>query len=400
MINTVNSFRTSSRAPAKQPQVCVVGIGGGGCHALSAARFDDPSVKAVAVSTDQDTLSAAAAETHLQLGLKDLAGFGTGGDPDLGRLAATHDIEMIRGLFTDADVVVVVTCLGGGTGTGVAPVLLNAARESGAVTCCLATLPFAFEGGGRRKVAEAGLVELRGATDVLIALENDRLITATGSVRVFDAFQRADQVLGGAVAALWRMVAKPCFIGIDLADLQALGHLAGDGCSHFAHGEAVGRSRAVDAAEALVKSPLLEDAGILAKVAAAVVCVQGGPDLTLQEVDEAVRPIREKLPQDVDMLVGTIVDDGLEGGVRVALFASVRGRPIARGGRHARAARGAIRQHQGGEGPRQSKAKTRQAKLRLDAPDRRRFKDVEPTILNGEDLDIPTYIRRQLDVGR
>jgi cell division protein FtsZ len=397
VIKTTNSFKTISRAPTRQPRVCVVGIGGGGCHALAAARFDDPAVKAVAVSTDKATLSAAAAETHLQLGLKDLGGFGTGGDPDLGRLAATHDIEMIRGLFTDADVVVVMTCLGGGTGTGVAPVLLNAARESGAVTCCLATLPFAFEGGGRRKVAEAGLTELRGASDVLIALENDRLMNATGNVRVFDAFQRADHILGSALSALWRMVAKPCFVGIDLADLQELGHVAGDGCSHFAHGEAEGRTRAIDAAQALVKSPLLEDAGLLAKVAAAVVCVQGGADLTLQEVDEAVRPVREALPPEVEMLVGTVVDDALEGAVRVALFASVRGRPVAHSGRGTRAG---SRPRSRTTGPRPSKAQTRQAKLRLDAPDRRRFKDVEPTILNGEDLDIPTYIRRELDVGR
>ncbi len=399
MSETINSFKTISRTPSRRPRTCVVAIGGGGCHALSAAQFDDPAVTAVAVSTDKDTLTGAVAETHLQLGLKDLAGFGTGGDPDLGRLAATHDIEMIRGLFTDADVVIVLTCLGGGTGTGVAPVLLNAARESGAVTCSLVTLPFAFEGAGRRKVAEAGLPDIRGASDVLLVLENDRLMNATGQVRVFDAFQRADKILGGAVAALWRMVAKPCFVGIDLADLQELGHVAGAGGSHFAHGEATGRARAVEAAAALVKSPLLADTQILSKVAMAVLCIQGGPDLTLQEVEELVQPVREALPHEVDMRVATVLDDALTGAARVALFASVRGRPAART-RSPRGTRSPAGQHAGATGTRASKAKKRQAKLRLDAPDRRRFKDVEPTILNGEDLDIPTYIRRDVDVGR
>jgi cell division protein FtsZ len=306
---------------------------------------------------------------------------------------------MIQNLFEGAELAIVVTGLGGGVGTGAAPVVLKAAGDAGAATICLATVPFHFEGGHRRDRAEAAIVDLLGATDALIVVQNDRLMESVSKSAIAEALAEGDRVLGASLSCIWKLVAQPGCIRLDLGDLRRVVRSSGGMCT-IGYGEGTGRTRASKALSAILNGPLMDKGKVIADARSLLVSITGGPDLTLQEVGNIIDAIKKKAGEDAEIEVGTAVDKALQGRVLVAVIASELWRtpgeeppippePPAAPKPDKRAKRK----------PRRSR-KPEQADLELEPVGRGRFKDTEPTMLDGQDLDEPTFIRRGIRVER
>jgi len=378
----------STAAPAPQ-RVCVLGIGGGGCHAIDhvVGGVGGPSI--AAVNTDSRSLAQARAMTKVQLGADDSDGFGTGGDPDLGRLAAEHDVEMIRGLFTDTDVAVVVTCLGGGTGTGATPVVLDTARAAGVFTIVMATLPFGFEGDKRKARAEAGFRAVVDAADLVCVIQNDCLFEAVGESNLQEGFRKANEALAAGVCSLWQLLVQPALIGIDLADLRALAAHPGGYC-WFGFGSANGVGRAHTAVSTLLEGPVFEKGRTLRTGGTAVVCVAGSHDLTLLEVGDAMSTISNAVPDDCELTMGAVVNEAWSDRILISAFVADRKRSVPSMPRTTVTPSKGVRKRK----------QELQDKLKLDVSGKGRFKNVEATIMDGEDLDIPTFVRRGLQIEK
>ena len=371
-------------------RVCVLGVGGGVCRALNCVVGGAGGPSVAAINTDSQSLSESKAMTKIQIVIEDAYGFGAGGDPDLGKLAAEHDVEMMRGLFTDADVAIVVTCLGGGTGTGATPVVLDTARAAGVFTIVLATLPFAFESQKRKTLAEEGLRALVDAADVVSVIQNDHLLAGAGGENVKTSFAAADEMLAAGICSLWQLLAQPAFIGIDLADLSALVSRSGSACT-FGFGDATGVGRAQAATTALLEGPVLQKGRSLRTSGSAVVCVAGGHDLALAEVGDVMSAISKAAPADCDLMMGAVVNEQWRDRILVAAFVTDRKRTV-----------NAKPRSSTGTAPKGKRKRKQdlQDKLKLDVSGKGRFKNVEATIMDGEDLDIPTFVRRGLDIGK
>lgn len=347
-----------------------------------------------AVNMDARSLAACHAVTKVQIGVDDGGGFGAGGDPDLGKLAVEHDIEMIRGLFTDTDIVVVVTCLGGGTGTGATPVILDAARAAGVFTIVLATLPFSFEGAKRQTVAEAGMASLLKAADVVCGIRNDALFEASSGDDVKVAFTKADEMLGTGVYALWQMLVQPAFVGIDLADLQGVSSESG-GPAWFGFGSATGVGREQAAVKMLLKGAGLDKGRMLRDSDRAVVCVVGSHDLRLTEVSDVMSVLARETADTCALAMGTVINDKWRDRIMIAAFVADPRRAVPSATRPAKHSKTT-------SGHRRIRKRDRdlQNKLKLDVSGKGRFNNVEATIMDGEDLDIPTFIRRGLTLEK
>ena len=374
-------------------RVSVVGVGGGGCRAINHVGSGAGGPAIAALNTDSRSLAESRAATKVQIGVEDGEGFGAGGDPDLGKLAAEHDVEMIRGLFTDTDVAVIVTSLGGGTGTGATPVVLETAHAAGVFTIVLATLPFGFEGENRKAIADEGLRAIVGAADLVCAIPNDRLFEAVDAKEVKVAFKKADEMLAGGVCSLWQMLVQPAFVGIDLADLTALASRTGAAC-WFGFGEASGVGRAQTAVGALLDGPVLEKGRTLRTGGAALICVAGSHDLVLSEVGDVMTAISKEVPDDCDLTMGAVINEKWRDRILVSAFVADRKRVASSTGSKARAA---VPSPKGG---RKRKKRDLQDKLKLDVSGKGRFKNVEATIMDGEDLDIPTFVRRGIQIEK
>ena len=378
---------TSSPIPHR---VTVVGVGGGGCRAINHVGGGAGAPAIAAVNTDSRSLAESRAVTKVQIGVEDGEGFGAGGDPDLGRLAAEHDVEMLRGLFTDTDVAVVVTCLGGGTGTGSTPVVLETARATGVFTIVLATLPFEFEGEKRKSIADRGLQDAVTAADLVCVIPNDRLFDGVATKEMESAFKKADEMLASGIFSLWQMLVQPAFVGIDLADLSALA--ARSGACSFGFGNASGVGRAQDAVEALLNGPVLEKGRALRAGGAALVCVAGSHDMTLTEVGDIMTAIAKETSDDCDLKMGTVINEKWRDRVLVSAFIADRKRVASSTPRTAPPTPP--------KAGRKRKKRDLQDKLKLDVSGKGRFKNVEATIMDGEDLDIPTFVRRGISVEK
>jgi len=354
---------------------------------------------AVAVNTDASALAKSRATTKLQIGAGHTGGLGTGGDVSLGRLSARDDVEMIRGVFDDVDLGFLVVGLGGGSGTGAAPVVLGAACDAGAMTLCFATLPFEFEGAQRRTQADEAIDSIREACDALIVIPNDRLFESVGQTSVRAAFRKADEVLSAAICAIWKLIIHPGFINLDFADLKKVVQNSGGVCA-VGHGDGTGKNKAKAAVASLLKSPLLEHGEVIARARSLLVSIVGGPDLALKEIGDIMDALSSAASEGCHVSMGTVIDDGLGDRVTLTVLAAeewaVEPLPelaVSEPNAQAKSSTGPARRRRRRSGPRQTK-------LKLDLSGKGRFKNVEPTILDGEDLDIPAFLRRGISIEK
>ena len=307
-------------------RIKVVGVGGGGSNAVNrmvATGLD--GVEFIIANTDLQALRLNGAPNKLQIGQKLTKGLGAGADPNVGRQAALEDTEKLIEALDGADMVFVTTGLGGGTGTGAAPVIASLASELGALTIAVVTKPFKFEGKKRQSQAERGLEELRDCVDTVITIPNERLLaTIARTTSLTEAFTSADDVLRQAIQGISDLILVPGLINLDFADVKTI--MAGMGLAIMGTGLGEGEERAMAAANAAISSPLLEDASVKG-ARGVIINVTGGPDLSLIEVSEASAIIQEAAHEDANIIFGAVVDPKMEGRVKITVIATGFDRP-------------------------------------------------------------------------
>ncbi|MCO5186136.1 MAG: cell division protein FtsZ [Anaerolineae bacterium] len=315
-------------------RIRVVGIGGGGSNAVNRMiQAGVGGVDFIAVNTDSQALLLSDAPIRVQVGEKLTRGLGSGGDPIKGSKAAEESIDDLDEVLTGSDMVFVTAGMGGGTGTGAAPVIARVARESGALTIGVVTRPFTFEGSRRSKSAEAGIEQLREHVDTLIVIPNDRLLElADKRMSLTDSFAMADDVLRQGIQGISELITVPGLINLDFADVRAI--MADSGAALMAIGEGKGEDRARVAAEQAINSRLLDVTidgarGILFNVT-------GGPDLSLFEVNQAAAIIRETTHPDANLIFGAVIDEKMGDNIRITVIATgfdqqqIRRQPLSR----------------------------------------------------------------------
>jgi cell division protein FtsZ len=302
-------------------RITVFGVGGAGGNAVNnmiAAGLQ--GVEFVVANTDAQALSMSKARRIIQMGTRVTQGLGAGSQPEVGRAAAEEAIKAIRDHLTGSHMMFVTAGMGGGTGTGAAPVIAEAAREFGILTIGVVTKPFHFEGPRRMRLAEAGIAELQKVVDTLLVIPNQNLFRVAIEKTTFaDAFAMADQVLYSGVACITDLIVKEGLINLDFADVRTV--MREKGKAMMGMGEASGEKRVLTAAEAAISNPLIEDPSIK-RASGLLISITGGKDLTLFEVDEAATRIREEADQDANIIVGATFDESLEGVVRVSVVAT------------------------------------------------------------------------------
>jgi len=310
-------------------RIKVIGVGGGGSNAVNRmVQSGLTGVEFIVANTDRQALMHNTASVKLQIGSKLTKGLGAGADPNVGRAAALEDTEKILEALQGADMVFVTTGLGGGTGTGAAPVIASLASEIGALTVAVVTKPFKFEGKRRQMQAERGLQELKDAVDTMITIPNERLLTTVDKgTSMSDAFAVADDVLRQAIQGISDLILVPGLINLDYADVKTI--MSRMGLAIMGTGIASGTDRAKLAATAAISSPLLED-GNVHGARGVIINITGGPDLTLAEVSEASEIIHDAAHEDANIIFGAVVNPQMEGKVKITV--------IATGFDHARAA--------------------------------------------------------------
>ncbi|MEX2443538.1 MAG: cell division protein FtsZ [Alkalispirochaeta sp.] len=299
----------------------VIGVGGGGSNAVNRMiQAGLTNVEFVAVNTDLQALQSSQAELRVPLGTKITGGLGAGGKPDIGEQAALEDKEQIRSILEGADMVFVTAGMGGGTGTGAAPVIADISRNLGILTVAVVTKPFSFEGQRKSRLAEDGIARLRNAVDTLITIPNQHLLKIVEkNTPINDAFLIADDVLRQGVQGISDLITKDGMINIDFADVRTI--MSGQGDALMGVGTGDGDNRAVDAATNAINNPLLEDAHIEGanKI---LVNVSGGADFSLSEYEEIMKIITANADDDVLVIAGTAVDQRLDGQIRVTVIAT------------------------------------------------------------------------------
>ena len=313
---------------AQTARIKVIGVGGGGSNAVNRmvqAGFD--GVEFMVANTDLQALRGNVAPVKLQIGSKLTKGLGAGADPNVGRSAALEDTDKIIQALDGADMIFVTTGLGGGTGTGAAPVIASLASELGALTVAVVTKPFKFEGRKRQQQAERGLEALRDCVDTIITIPNERLLTIIDrTTPMTDAFATADDVLRQAIQGISDLILVPGLINLDFADVKTI--MAGMGLAMMGTGVSEGQDRAIEAARRAISSPLLEGASVTG-ARGVIINVTGGPDLSLVEVSEASSIVQEAADEDANIIFGAVVDPILKGKVKITVIATGFGVPSA-----------------------------------------------------------------------
>lgn len=373
-------WRAAGQASDRLPRnrVLVMGLGGGGCNVVARmAEAWTAGPEQVLVHTDAQALEAYEGRAlRVLIGQELTHQLGAGGDPAVGKLAAEADADKLRELLVGTEVVFLVVTLGGGTGTGAAPVIARLAREAGATTIVLATLPFEFEGQARRRQAEEGLEHLRSQADLVVAVPNEHLLSLVDTrAGLLEAFCKTDRMLGVAVQALWKLLTRAGIINLDLADLRRLVEHSNGHCT-FGYAEASGPRKGADVVEELMNSSLPDVKSLLARAEAILINIVGGPDLTLVEVREMVSGLTAHSRADVRTFIGATLEEEWKN--RVALIVLV-----------AEEWAGAPAGHRA-----PATAHPVQPNLDFEPAEKGRFRDVDPTVFQGENLDIPTYLRR------
>jgi cell division protein FtsZ len=304
-----------------KPRLTVFGVGGAGGNAVNnMITAGLQGVDFVVANTDVQALTMSKAERIVQMGVQATEGLGAGAQPEVGRAAADEVIDEIRDHLSGAHMVFVTAGMGGGTGTGAAPVIAKTAREMGILTVGVVTKPFHFEGQRRMRMAESGIIELQKCVDTLLIIPNQNLFRVANEKTTFaDAFAMADQVLYSGVACITDLMVKEGLINLDFADVRSV--MREMGKAMMGTGEAEGDKRALTAAEAAISNPLIDDASMKG-AKGLLISITGGRDLTLYEVDEAATRIREEVDQDANIIVGATFDESLDGIIRVSVVAT------------------------------------------------------------------------------
>ena len=378
-------------------RIKVVGVGGGGGNAVNtmiAAGL--PGVDFLAANTDAQALRSNLAPVKMQLGEKETRGLGAGGKPEVGRTAAEADVDRLREYLEGADMIFITAGMGGGTGTGAAPVIARVSKELGSLTVGVVTKPFAFEGKRRMRQAEEGMRELKANVDTLIAIPNQRLLAVAGrNSAILETFKKADDVLLQAVRGISDLITVHGLINLDFADVRAI--MSEMGMAMMGAAVAQGENRAVEAAQKAISSPLLEEVSIQG-ARGVLINITGGPDLSLHEVNEAATLIQEEADDDANIIFGAVIDEAMGDEIRITVIATGFGEEI--DDRHSRPAS----ETRATEG----RAVRRMGAIDDDAP------AVQPTTWSrrgresggrnhraapadeggGEDYDVPTFLRR------
>lgn len=438
MTNQTDNAPDSS-ALKKSFAIKVLGVGGAGCNAVNhLARESFAGVSFAVMNTDAPVLAQSPVPTKLNLGAKSTRGLGAGGDPECGRAAAEEDVGQIRALCEGADVVFVVAGLGGGTGTGAGPVVARVAKETGALVFSIVMLPFECEGGRRARQAQLGLHELRSAADGVICLPNQRVFKLIDeNTSLLEAFHLTNELVAQAVRGIWRLLSRPGLINVDFADLCSVtrGKHA-ESCLVTA--EAQGENRSREIMEKIMAHPLIEGGQVLAESTGVLVCIAAGKGLAMAEVNRIMEQINRQCDQ-AHIIMGAAIDEELGEKLLVTLVAARRNAEC--GARNVELQGGLVRaadttaasaysvggemetpmtglesrpasrfvapapestpekterllmQQSGGRG-RKGSSRMKQGQLPLEIISRGRFEKSEPTIYHGQDLDVPTYIRR------
>jgi cell division protein FtsZ len=368
-------------------KIRVVGVGGAGCNAINtmiSAGLD--RVQFIAANTDIQALAASHAQVKVQIGSGLTKGLGAGANPDIGREAALESKELIAQALDGADMVFVTAGMGGGTGTGAAPIIADIAKSLGALTVAVVTKPFHFEGNKRRKQADAGLVELKTAVDTLITIPNQRLLTLGGqTMPLLDTFKRADEVLLNAVQGISDLIQYHGYINVDFADVKTI--MSDKGLALMGTGRAAGEKRAVTAMQQAITSPLLEDVTIDGATGL-LINITGGRDLTLQEVNEALTLVHDAADEEAEIIFGSLIDDEVHEEVKITIIATGF---LGKDARRPMAAAPAGARSPSSELPATTPVRVRgEARAAAVRPAR------DPSLPVDEDqFDIPTFLRRQ-----
>ena len=304
-----------------RPRISVIGVGGAGGNAIAnMMRADVQGVDFVVANTDAQALNASTADRRIQLGLKITQGLGAGSRPEIGRAAAEETLDEIIAALEGAHMCFIAAGMGGGTGTGAAPVIAKAARDKGILTVGVVTKPFAFEGARRGRSADAGIAELQQHVDTLIVIPNQNLFRLANSETTFkEAFEMADEVLQQGVRGITDLMVMPGLINLDFADVRSV--MSEMGKAMMGTGEADGDNRAIEAAEKAISNPLLD--GVSMKGAKGVIIsITGGEDMRLMEVDEAASHIKELVDPDANIIWGSAFNNDLGGKIRVSVVAT------------------------------------------------------------------------------
>jgi len=314
-------IRMSFSEELQPAKIKVIGVGGGGCNAVNRMiRAKLEGVEFVAANTDLQALKFSQAPAKLQLGAKLTKGLGAGANPEVGRKAALEDTEKIIEALEGADMIFITSGLGGGTGSGAAPVVASLASELGALTVAVVTKPFAFEGKRRMLQAEQALQELIGAVDTVIVIPNERLMeTVERGTSFFDAFRIADDILRQAVQGISDIITVPGIINRDFADVKTIMH--GQGYAVMGTAVATGTNRAVDAANRAISSPLLEDNSIQG-AQGILINISGSSSLSLHEVHEASSVIQKAAHENANIIFGAVQDDSMKDAVKITVIAA------------------------------------------------------------------------------
>ena len=307
--------------PELRPRIVVFGVGGAGCNAVNnMLNSDIEGVVCVVANTDAQSLAQSDCERQVQLGLNITQGLGAGSRPEIGRASAEEEIDQIAEHLNGSHMVFITAGMGGGTGTGAAPVIARAARDSGILTVGVVTKPFHFEGAQRMRLAESGLQELQDVVDTLIVIPNQNLFRVANEQTTFaDAFRMADEVLHSGVRGITDLMVMPGLINLDFADIRSV--MSEMGKAMMGAGEAHGENRAIEAAESAISNPLLDDVSMKG-ARGLLINISGGPDLTLYEVDEAANRVRDEVDPAASIIFGSTSDPELEGKIRVSVFAT------------------------------------------------------------------------------
>ena len=314
MFEFVEEFNLNAR-------IKVIGIGGGGGNAVNTMIGGKLNgVEFLVANTDAQSLDASRAPVRIQLGGAVTKGLGAGANPEIGRRAALEDQETIKEYLAGSDMIFITAGMGGGTGTGGAPVIARVAREVGALTVGVVTKPFIFEGKKRMWQAEEGIAELKSSVDTLIVIPNQRLLSiAAKTTTMLEAFQKADEVLLQAVRGISDLIITPGLINLDFADVRTV--MAEMGLALMGASTATGENRAIEAAQRAISSPLLEDISIQG-ARGVLINITGGPDLCLHEVNEAASMIQEEAHDEANIIFGAVIDETMLDEIRITVIAT------------------------------------------------------------------------------
>ena len=406
----------------------LVGVGGAGANAVDRLKMENlERLQLAVINTDHQALASSPVQDKVLIGMSVTRGLGAGGDPELGREAAEADREKISKVVKECDLVFLLAGMGGGTGSGAAPVVAEIASEAGALVIAFVTMPFSFEGGRRLKQAEEGLMALRKVCDAVIPLPNDILLQeAAENETVLDSFARADEWIGRGVKSIWSMLSKTGLINLDFSTLrQAFQHRGGK--TLFGLGEGRGPNAAIDAIESLKQCPLLHTPEFSRKADRLLVNIVGGTDLTLPKVNEVMTAVAEQFGRDSHIVMGAVIDEERQGAVEICVLGTsdMGGRGLAprrsvatpARNRHAPArpelappaaatvtndasAPVAATSAEGAKKAVSPVASADQDEFGFgEVESRGHFEKTDRNLFDGQDLDVPTYLRKGIKIS-